>query len=194
MNALRYYLALAQAVTLPPLLLPWLLIHPFISFWRRVGPTLTYALVGALIVLGAAGIFRGRATLLAVDFGTSYPLLVLGVLLVAGSTWLGLVLWRHIGTLTILGLPELSPERNPIRLVTSGPYARIRHPRYVQLYLGFLGFACIANYPAAYVAVALWLPGIYVIVLFEEKELRQRFGQEYEEYSRQVPRFVPRFK
>jgi protein-S-isoprenylcysteine O-methyltransferase Ste14 len=40
--------------------------------------------------------------------------------------------------------------------------------------------------------VALWLPGIYVIVRLEEKELRDRFGLAYDEYRRRVPRFLPR--
>jgi protein-S-isoprenylcysteine O-methyltransferase Ste14 len=121
-------------------------------------------------------------------------MIALGVLLLAVSSWYGMAIWRHFPTRTILGLPELSPEKYGTRLVTSGPFAVIRNPRYVQFYLGIQGLACIANYLASYLAVALWLPGIYVIVLLEEKELRQRFGQEYEEYCRRVPRFIPKFK
>jgi protein-S-isoprenylcysteine O-methyltransferase Ste14 len=30
-----------------------------------------------------------------------------------------------------------------------------------------------------------------VLVLLEERELRDRFGAEYEEYCRQVPRWIP---
>jgi hypothetical protein len=35
MNAFRYYLALLLTVCLPPLLLYWLMLHPFVRFWRR---------------------------------------------------------------------------------------------------------------------------------------------------------------
>jgi len=94
---------------------------------------------------------------------------------------------------SILGLAELAPDKRPGRLITTGVYAIIRHPRYLHLYLGFLGSALIANYLALYLVVALWLPGIYVIVLLEEKELRDRFGPAYDEYCRRVPRFIPRF-
>jgi len=94
--------------------------------------------------------------------------------------------------LTILGLPELAPDQRPQRLITTGVYAIIRHPRYVQIFLGLLGSALIANYLVLYLVVALWLPGIYVIVRLEEKELRDRFGPAYDEYRHRVPRFLPR--
>jgi protein-S-isoprenylcysteine O-methyltransferase Ste14 len=55
-----------------------------------------------------------------------------------------------------------------------------------------LGSALIANYLVLYLVVALLLPGIYVIVRLEEKELRDRFGLAYDEYSRRVPRFLLR--
>jgi protein-S-isoprenylcysteine O-methyltransferase Ste14 len=44
----------------------------------------------------------------------------------------------------------------------------------------------------AYLVWLAWLPGVYVLVWFEERELRDRFGQEYDDYCRQVPRFVPK--
>jgi hypothetical protein len=51
----------------------------------------------------------------------------------------------------------------------------------------------IANYLAVYLVVALWVPGIYLIALLEEKELRDHFGDIYKAYCRKVPRFVPKF-
>jgi len=32
---------------------------------------------------------------------------------------------------------------------------------------------------------------VFLIVQLEERELRERFGTEYEAYCRRVPRFVP---
>lgn len=192
MNAVRYYMAIIMVVMLAPAPFCWLLIHPFVRFWRRLGSGWTYGVVGSLWGLAMAGLFRMRHALLAVEFGTSYNLTALGLLLLSVSAWLGVVWFRRMSLLTILGLPELAPDRHPQPLITNGVYAIIRHPRYVQIYLGLLGSALIANYLILYLAVALWLPGIYVIVRLEEKELRDRFGLAYDEYSRRVPRFLPR--
>lgn len=51
--------------------------------------------------------------------------------------------------------------------------------------------AVFANYLGAYVVAALTAPTIHLIVLLEEKELKARFGAEYEEYMATVPRYVP---
>src|SRR5208337_5496574 len=192
MNAVRYYVALIMVVMLAPVPFFWLLIHPFVRFWRRLGPGWTYGVVGSCWALAMAALFRMRHALLAVEFGTSYYFTALGLVLLSVSAWLGAVWFRRMRLLTILGLPELAPDRHPQGLITTGVYAVIRHPRYVQLFLGLLGSALVANYLVLYLVAALWLPGIYVIVWLEEKELRERFGPAYDEYSRRVPRFLPR--
>jgi protein-S-isoprenylcysteine O-methyltransferase Ste14 len=111
-------------------------------------------------------------------------------LIVSGS--LRFAIQRHLGIKTLLGFPEIAPERFPRKLITDGIYARMRHPRYVQLLIALIGYALIANYLAAYLAVALWVPGIYIIALLEEKELRAHFGDIYGAYCRKVPRFLPK--
>jgi protein-S-isoprenylcysteine O-methyltransferase Ste14 len=88
----------------------------------------------------------------------------------------------------------LAPDRYPQRLVTEGLHARVRHPRYLQFLLVIAGFALLANHLCLYLALLLWLPGAWLIVILEEKELRDRFGPAYEEYSHRVPRFFPRWR
>jgi len=73
-------------------------------------------------------------------------------------------------------------------------YAHVRHPRYLQLLLALLGWAMLANYLAPYVVLLLWIPAVYLIVVIEERELRQRYGEEYTQYCREVPRFLPSWK
>jgi protein-S-isoprenylcysteine O-methyltransferase Ste14 len=195
MNAIRYSLALLLVISLPAMLLFWLLIHPFVHTWRRLGPAWTYSIVGTLLVLLTVGLFLIRTPLLAVDFGTRYPLLAVGIGCLAMAVYLRRLLHDARLTLRVLiGLPELAPERHPQALITTGLYARLRHPRYVQVALALLGYALIANYLAAYLVFAAWLLVMYPLVVLEERELRQRFGEAYDAYCRQVPRFIPRLR
>jgi protein-S-isoprenylcysteine O-methyltransferase Ste14 len=187
-------LALVMVVSLPPALLLWLVIHPFVGFWRRVGPVGTYAFVLALLGLGICGMVRIREPLLAVDFGTRWPLVALGVLLLVLSSWLRLRIQRHFPTRVLAGLPELAPDRYPQDLVREGPFAVVRHPRYLQFLIALLGWSLFANHLALYAVFALWLPGVWLIAVLEERELRERFGARYDAYCRRVPRFLPRLR
>ena len=194
MNTLRYVIALFLVITLPPLFLYWLLVHPFVNFWRGKGIGPAYTVILGVIVAGMIGLFSLRHFLLGIDYGTSYLFAALGVALLAVAGWLRLKLQKHLDLRTLLGLPEIAPDRFPRTLITEGIYSRLRHPRYVQLLIALSGYALIANYLAAYLAVALWVPGIYVIVVLEEKELRAHFGDAYDDYCREVPRFIPKLK
>lgn len=192
MNSLRYFLAVILVVSLPPLFLYWLLIHPFVAFWRGKGIGTTYATVLTTVGVAMVALFSMRHSLLRIDFGTSYWLIALGVLCLVLSGLMRFALQKHLTIKTLVGFPEIAPERYPRKLITEGIYSRMRHPRYVQFLTALAGYALVANYLASYIVVALWLPGIYVIVLLEEKELHDHFGKVYDEYRRQVPRFMPR--
>jgi len=192
-NALRYFLALVMVVSLPALFLYWLLIHPFVNFWRVKGIGATYGIVLFIILTAMLGLFSMRHFLLNIDFGTNYMLLGLGVLCLVLSGCMRFAIQRRLTIKTLLGFPEIAPERFSRKLITEGIYGRMRHPRYVQFLFALAGYAFIANYLALYFVVALWLPGIYIIVLLEEKELRDHFGGAYDEYCRKVPRFIPKF-
>ena len=194
MNTARYFLALFLVITLPPLLLYWLLIHPFVNFWRLRGIGFTYMIVIGVIIAGMVGLFSLRHFLLEIDYGTNYWLVAVGFWLLMLSGSMRFAIQKQSNSKTLLGLPEVAPERFPRALITDGIYAHMRHPRYAQLLLALIGYALIANYLAAYLAVALWVPGLYVIVRLEEKELRQHFGESYERYCRSAPRFVPRWR
>ncbi|MCH7490282.1 MAG: isoprenylcysteine carboxylmethyltransferase family protein, partial [Gemmatimonadetes bacterium] len=99
---------------------------------------------------------------------------------------------KYLTTAILAGIPELSRGGEKGKLLTEGIYGRIRHPRYVEALLGVLGYALIANYLGMYILFVLTVPAIYFIVVLEERELRDRFGSAYEEYSERVPRFFPR--
>ena len=80
-------------------------------------------------------------------------------------------------------------------LVVAGLYRHVRNPMYVGNVLILLGVALASNsWSCIAVAVPLFL-GIYAaIVAAEEQFLSRRFGGQYAEYVRTVPRWVPRLR
>lgn len=193
MDGLRYALALTLVCGFPPLLLWWPVVHGGIAFWRRRGPAVTYTVLLGLCALVAAGMAAAREPLLAVEFGTRGPVVALAVAFLFAAGWLRWKLHRDITNELLAGLPELAPETHPQALVTTGLYARVRHPRYAQICVLLLGWALLCNYLATYIVWLLWLPAMHAIVRFEERELSDRFGEQHVEYCRRVPRFIPRF-
>ena len=54
-----------------------------------------------------------------------------------------------------------------------------------------LAYACVANFSGTWALTLMSLPGLHLVVLLEESELRDRFGAQYVEYCRRVPRWIP---
>lgn len=78
------------------------------------------------------------------------------------------------------------------KLATSGPYAYVRHP----IYTGMLGMLlatglAISRWPAVPAALLVFFIGTLIRIRSEEKLLREAFGQEFDDYSKQVPAIVP---
>jgi protein-S-isoprenylcysteine O-methyltransferase Ste14 len=76
-------------------------------------------------------------------------------------------------------------------LITSGPYALVRHPIYTGLLLAFLGSAVARGEWRGLLAVALVLEALWAKLRLEEKWMRAQFGESYEAYSRRVASLVP---
>jgi len=100
---------------------------------------------------------------------------------------------RRLNGRVLSGIPELS-SRDAGALVTRGIYAWVRDPRYLEILMFMLAYTAFANFVGTWVLYALCFPALHGVVLLEERELRQRFGAAYEEYCRQVPRYLPRLR
>jgi protein-S-isoprenylcysteine O-methyltransferase Ste14 len=191
MNEVRYWIALLMLCLIPGSLAWWFSIHPFISFWRRIGTVRALALNFAIVASIAAAVATQRGWLLAVDFGNHAVPAAIGT----GLLILTVMLRRKVGAeltpSTLIGLPELDPAGRPQPLLTTGPYAFVRHPRYLQLLLANFGWAFLANYLALYLASAASVAVIWILVRFEEAELSRRYGSEWTAYADRVPRFIP---
>ena len=80
-------------------------------------------------------------------------------------------------------------QRNALAM--AGPYARIRHPQYVAFVLILVGF--LLQWPTLLTLVMFpILVVMYArLAITEEKEMRKRFGAEFEAYAARTPRFLP---
>lgn len=193
MNIARYIVALLVVATFPSGLLFWFVVHPFIGFWRRQGPKITYTVVIAILMAVATVLVLARGVLLETEYGTNYVLVALAGVFYLIAAAIELRCRKHLKFRTLVGMPELVPEPATAKLLTAGIYGRVRHPRYVSAFFGVVAVALFSNYLAAYVIAGAMVPALYALTFFEEGELRDRFGEEYAAYSRRVPKFVPRW-
>ena len=103
--------------------------------------------------------------------------------------------WCAFWAFAQVGRGTPGPWDPPRRLVSHGLYRVVRNPMYWGVGLVLLGEATLFRS-----AVLLWLLLIFVslvslfVLLYEEPTLRRTFGDEYEQYCREVPRWLPRLK
>jgi len=78
-------------------------------------------------------------------------------------------------------------------LVTEGLFRHTRNPMYVGKFLMVLGAGIASNrWPAALGITAAYTFMYYAVVVAEESYLRGKFGAAFDDYCRQVPRWLPR--
>ncbi len=77
-------------------------------------------------------------------------------------------------------------------LVTSGPFALVRHPIYLAMLLFLVSLALgTAHERALWLALPVFVIGTLIRTTREEALLRAQFGAAYEDYARRVKRFIP---
>jgi protein-S-isoprenylcysteine O-methyltransferase Ste14 len=170
-----------------PIPLFWFIVHLQVNFWRRhqkagyiTGVLLSWGPVTFCLVFFRHNIFIH-------SWPSSWKIAVgLGLLLFEG--WIFWKVERDLGTSRLIGRTELSGGGE---VANNGIYARIRHPRYMGSMIAILGACLLAGTRVMWVLAAVWCMLTLVAIMFEERELRARFGAVYEEYCRRVPRFVP---
>ena len=194
MDSIRHACAILTIIGYPPVLVFWLLVHPLIGFWRTVGPGLTYTATLAVMAGVGVALYAFRGAILATEYGASGPLIALSAVAMGLSVAIEVACRRKLDAATLVGVPELAAGGRPGRLLQDGVYARVRHPRYVSGAFGVIALALFTNYLAVYIIAAVYFPVIHLVTVLEEKELADRFGEQYRRYARRVPRFIPRLR
>lgn len=109
-----------------------------------------------------------------------------GVLHIASYVFLGLGFYLLSAAWNVLYHAQRAN-----RLAKTGPYARVRHPQYVAFVMILLGF--LLQWPTLLTLVMFpILVAMYGrLAVTEEREMRERFGAEFDAYAARTPRFVP---
>lgn len=192
-DRLRYLFGVWNVTIIPVGLLFWFVIHLWARSWRRIG-TITYLIIlPPLVALGVV-LFRFRAWILGADLGVSRILIAIAVILYAVMGWLEIKTWKQLSISIAAGIPEVSRHTEGMgKLLKDGPYRLVRHPRYLSAGVGVIANSFIINHVGMYVMILLVYPAGFVMLMFEERELVDRFGEEYRQYQREVPKIIPRF-
>ena len=195
MDRVRYVLGVINVVVLPPGVLFWFVIHPWARWWRRLGPRRTYLIVVPVLIVLSALLYRVRAPLLGADLGTNWIRIAIALGLFGVMAWLEIQYWKHLSMATLVGVLELSPpEERKSRLLQDGIYRVVRHPRYLSQGIGVLANGLIINHVGMYILMLVLFLAGYVMMVIEERELVDRFGEAYREYQREGPRIMPRLR
>jgi len=148
-----------------------------------------------LFLIAAPGVVAGYIPLVLLRRGAqiesglfaylALPLWLIGVLILLWSFWNFLVQGR--------GTP--APIDPPKELVAVGFYRYIRNPMYTAIAAINIGHFLWLGYWSLliYACVAFIIMHTFV-VLYEEPNLKRKFGVSYENYLQQVPRWIPKLK
>lgn len=79
------------------------------------------------------------------------------------------------------------------QLITSGPYALVRHPMYAGLILSAIG-ALLIYFTWTTVYFACFAPLMFFRARREETALSEEFGEQWQEYCTRVSAFLPRLR
>ena len=114
------------------------------------------------------------------------------------TRWVGLALYTVGGVLRIWpvfvlgrrfsGLVAIQPGHT---LVTSGIYAIIRHPSYLGLLVGALGWGLAFRSVVGVLLMVLTVPVILARIRAEEALLHTQFGAEYNAFRARTSRLIP---
>lgn len=124
-----------------------------------------------------------------IAFEMSYPFFLMLMLFAGG---LFLMIWT-IRLFSALKKGSLAPWDPVEKLIINGPYAYVRNPMLIGVFLCLGGEALFFQSMALFYYLLCFI-GISMLYfpLSEEKGLEKRFGEEYLLYKSNVPRFIPR--
>jgi protein-S-isoprenylcysteine O-methyltransferase Ste14 len=155
------------------------------SVWRHARAV---GLLPVVVTFVVPGIILWAGDEIDVNLALALP----GAVLIALG--LALVAWT-VKLFVQVGRGTLAPWDPTSRLVVRGPYRHVRNPMISGVLAVLLGEAAVFGS----VPLLLWFAAVFAVnavymPLVEEPGLRKRFGEDYEAYRANVPRWLPRLR
>ncbi len=116
---------------------------------------------------------------------------ILAAILFFTGLWLYKSSGEHFSGPQLIGVAELLPSQGEQQLVISGIRDRIRHPVYLGHLCEMLAWSIGTALAVAYALTAFAAVTGVIMIRLEDKELEQRFGEEYRRYRSHVPALIP---
>ena len=119
-----------------------------------------------------------------------YGFRVTGIILILASLP---VLLDSFARFALQGIGTPAPVLPTRHLVVTGLYRYVRNPMYVAVVGLIAGQALLlGNRTLLFYGMLVWLAFEIFVILYEEPVLRGTYAAEYEEFWRNVPRWIPR--
>jgi protein-S-isoprenylcysteine O-methyltransferase Ste14 len=116
-------------------------------------------------------------------------------LVMVGVAALGILfVWWGCWVLGKNWAPSVSGVKKDAVLVTTGLYGVVRHPIYSGAFIFLAALTLVAANLLILLPTLALLALLYASIDEEETMLIDRFGDEYREYMRRTPRFIPKFR
>jgi len=115
----------------------------------------------------------------------AFPLWAIGGIVLLWSFWNFLAQGR--------GTP--APIDPPKELVVTGFYRYVRNPMYVGILAAIIGhFLWFGSWSLLIYAIVVFIAFHTFVTYYEEPTLKKKFGAAYEDYLKNVPRWIPRLR
>jgi len=110
--------------------------------------------------------------------------------IIVSTPLIGIACWVGIKSVTEVSLKTAETHKTD-KIITNGFYGLVRHPQYLSGLLAHLAISIFLSSLFSLIAFPLITFLIYIMSKKEEIELIKEFGDEYKEYIRKVPMFIP---
>jgi protein-S-isoprenylcysteine O-methyltransferase Ste14 len=162
-----------------------------VSAWRQARAAV---LLPGVVTIAVPALILATGDGPNVGWGLEGALTLLPVAAGAALIAAGLAIWAWtVRLFAQLGKGTLAPWDPTRRLVVAGPYRHLRNPMISAVMAALLGEAALFGSAP----LLLWFAAFFALnyvgfLVYEEPGLKRRFGDEYLEYKRNVPRWIPR--